>query len=510
MKFNFTTAKALVGTALRNLGLTDTIGKTLAVDQKAAIQKAFGEAFTAKFESSLSAEDPESFASDLHSLMKEFFAEEADTATATLAAQLATAIAENRKKDELIAALKDEAEKGPEAEYDTIAFTPKAGVSKVMTVMRKAAHYALVYGALSTGGMVSADAATIDVDQLKTEFGTYLSQNGNNLQIHRQIFNDFTSAAHFRTVAAITEYRAVQAQINSVSQQFNAVWTPAGKAKFTPLTIKNFRHKINYPIVPADVLDTYMLYLYDEELSPDQMPITKYIIHQLVYPKLMDDIELRMIFKGKYVEKADPNAPSPPEDSMDGIETQLIEAKASGTSRMNFFNGVINWVTATDAEVVKFVNDFADFVDDKLKIRKIYASKFVKRRYQRAYEALYGVNNKVVGGLNKTAEVDFVEMEITALDGMSNSPIIFATTPGNMVKLRNKNTPPHVINDVQKINYEVRLFGEYWLGVGFEIAEFVFAYVPDDYLDPQQGLRPSTEFPDGTDPDAEGSAGGGI
>jgi len=494
---NWNKIKTLVLTAL---GIASIAENKLTAEQEATIKQVYGDGVLEKFKAGLASENPEEHATAVHDAMKAFFAPEADESTTDLTAQLQASIAEGKRKDRMIAALMDSSEEVPAVEQDAFSFIPKVGVSKVMSVMRKASHYALVFGALGVGSMVSADAATIDVEQLKSEFGTYLSQNANNLQIHNQIFNGFTSASHFRTVAAVTEYRALQAQINSVSQQFNAKWTPAGQAKFTPLTIKNYRHKINYAIVPADVLDSYLLHLYDESLAPDQMPITKYIIHQLVYPKLMDDIELRMIFKGKYVEKADPNASSDPEDSMDGLETQLIAEKASGNSKMNFFSGSIDWVTATDAQVVKFINDFADSVDDKLKIKKIYASKFVKKRYQRAYEALYGVNNKVVGGLNKAAEVDFVDMDIVELDGMSGSPIIFATTPGNMVKLRNRNTPPNVINDVQKVNYEVRLFGEYWLGVGFEIAEFVFAYVPADYKDAQKGLKESTQFPDGTSP----------
>ncbi len=502
---NWNKIKTLV---LSVLGITSIAENKLTAEQEEVLKQAYGEHVLEKFKAGLASEKPEEHARIVFDAMRAFFAPEAEQASTDVANKLRVALEDNAKKDRLIAALMESPEDNPIAEVNE--FQGKAGVSKVMTVMRKAAHYALVFSAMNTGAMVDADAATIDVQELRQEFGTYLSQNQNNLTIHRNIFNGFTSAEHFRTVAAVTEYRALQAQINSVSQQFNAKWTPAGNAKFTPLTIKNYRHKINYPIIPADVLDSYLLKLYDEGLSPDQMPITKYIINELVYPKLMDDIELRMVFKGKYVEKADPNAPSSPEESMNGIETQLISEKALGSaSKMNFFTETINWVTASDEEVVKFVEKFADFVDDKLKIKKIYASKFVKKRYQRAYENYYGKGTKVVGGMNKTAEVDYVEMEITAIDGMSNSPIIFATTPGNLVKLRNKNTPPSVINDVQKHDYEVRLYGEYWLGVGFEIAEFVFAYVPATYTDAQQGLRPSTEFPDGTSPVDGSSAGSG-
>ena len=503
---NWNKIKTLV---LAALGISSLAENKLTAEQEEILLNSYGADVVEKFKAGLAAEKPEDHSKAIYDAMKAFFAPEADQAATDVANRLKVALDENAKKDRMIAALMDSPEDAPVAE--TFEFQGKAGVSKVMSVMRKAAHYALLFTAMSTGAMVDADAATIDVQQLKQEFGTYLSQNQNNLTIHRNIFNGFTSSEHFRTVAAVTEYRAVQAQINSVSQQFNAKWTPAGQTKFTPLTIKNYRHKINFAIIPADVLDSYLLYLYDEGLSPDQMPITKYIINELVFPKLMDDIELRMIFKGKYKEKTDPNAPSIPEDSMDGIETQLIAQKALGaSSKMNFFADTINWVTATDEQVVKFVEKFADFVDDKLKIKRIYASKTVKKRYQRAYENYYGKGTKIVGGMNKQAEVDYVEMEITALDGMSNSPIIFATTPGNMVKLRNKNTPPNVINDVQKFDYEVRLYGEYWLGAGFEIAEFVFAYVPADYTDAQQGLKPSTQFPDGTVPAGLGSGAGGV
>src|SRR5690606_41283165 len=107
-------------------------------------------------------------------------------------------------------------------------------------------------------------------------------------------------------------------------------------------------------------------------------------------------------------------------------------------------------------------------------------------------------------------------------------PIVFSTAYQNIVKLRYKNEVPFVINEVQKHDYVVRLYGEFWLGVGFLIAEAVFAFVPDGY-DPQASLKPSNQFPDGTTPDVEnpeedpetdpeedpetdpeGSAGGGI
>ncbi|NQD71989.1 hypothetical protein HP439_14780 [Sphingobacterium shayense] len=511
MKFNFKIAKTL---ALSILKIQEKdLGSSLSDEQKTTLSAAYGEAFTEKFGAALSSPNPETSANDLRDALRAVFAPEAEEATTEVATQLQAAVAENHRNRELIAALMASPEEAPQA--DTNEFEGKAGVPKVMSVMRKAAHYAAAFAFIGTGSMLSAQGKTIDVDAVRTEFGTYLSQNGNNLEIVRQMFTGFTSSKYFKSIPATTEHRAVQAQINSVVQQFTAKWTPKGNTKFTPLTIKNRRHKINVPIIPAEVLDSYLFHLYDERLSPDQMPITKYIWEELIYPQILDDIELRMIFKGKYVESTTDEA-TDPEDGMDGIETILVDQKALGAaSKINFSTQTINWVTATDQEVLTFFETFVDNLIPLYRNKKmnIYVSPEVYRRYQRAYKKIWGTNSGQAGDFG-TTKIDYSVNTLVALDGMTGSPIVFSTPEQNMVKLRHKNEVPNVINDVQKHNYEVRLFGEFWLGVGFQIAEAVFAYVPDAY-DPQASLSPSNAFPDGTVPDegsavGSASAGGGI
>lgn len=504
IKMNWKKIKTLV---LAALGIQALAGDTLSEDQENTIKEAYGEDVLNKFKAGLAAENPEEHVTAIHDAMRAFFAPEAQEATTDLTEQLQAAIAENKRKDSLISALMESPEETPQAE--TNEFKGKAGTPKVLTVMRKAAHYAAAFGFLATGSMISAQGKTIDVDAVREEFGTYLSQNGNNLEIVRQLFNGFTSSKYFKSVPAVTEYRAVQAQINSVVQQFTPRWTPKGNTKFTPLLIKNRRHKINVPIIPAEVLDSYLFHLYDERLSPDQMPITKYIWEQLIYPQILDDIELRMIFKGKYEEVSDPDQPSEPEQSMDGIETILVNEKASGSSRVNFFDETINWDTATPQAILDFFEGLVDELTPLYKNKRmnIYVSPEVYRKYQRAYKKVWGQNSGQDGDFG-TAKIDYSVNTLVALDGMSGSPIVFSTPDENMVKLRHKNEVPNVINDVQKHDYEVRLYGEFWLGVGFRIAEAVFAYVPENY-DPQGSLKPSNQFPDGTTTDEEDEAGSG-
>lgn len=495
--------KMMFAVVMRLLGITafnkDTSGKMVLEEaQEKKLKDTFGEDFTKLFAQGLS-EHTESnavknapAATDAGGLAEQMMAALNKHNEQTFNAKLEDALdkigkleTKNQTLEGLVNALSGESETLPEAKNPT-EFAGKDGVKVVMKVDKKQAHYA-AYNAFRQSGTASVYAGTtIDVSELKSEFGTFLNTD-RNIEILAQLFQDFTSAKYFKTVLAVTEYRASQALITSVVQQFTSEWTPSGKTKFTPIIIKNRRHKINVPIKPAEVLDSYIFHLYDEQLSPDQMPITKYITNTLVSPQILQDLELRMIFKGKYVEVDDVeenDAATPPEDAMDGLETILVEAKSTGDKGVNFFTPsfAFNLATATDQQILKFVQEFVDWIKPLYRgfQMNIHCSHEFWKRYRRAYKNVWGQNSGQAGDFGSD-KIDFSNNTLVPLDGMYGSPIIFATPAQNMVKLRHKNEVPKIINDVQKANYTVKLFGEFWFAVGFPVGEAVFAYVPDGY-----------------------------
>ncbi|MEI3554408.1 MAG: hypothetical protein V8Q54_07060, partial [Alistipes senegalensis] len=200
---------------------------------------------------------------------------------------------------------------------------------------------------------IMADTPTIEVGDLRKELGPYLSQ-GNNLDILQQLYQSFSTSKNLSWKRATTEYKASESEsVDHVVQQFTHKWTPKGGAKFTPLTIKNFRHKVNFPVIPAQVGESWLFHLYDEGKTPDQMPITRYIVDKVMLPQIAEDIENVMISKAKYVADSQKT-----EDTMDGFETILVEAKKSLDKQMSFFNTTKNLLEATDDEVLAVIDDF--------------------------------------------------------------------------------------------------------------------------------------------------------
>lgn len=482
--------KALVLKFLKISEFDQKDGKAqLSDDQLAQLSKQFGKEFAEEFSKYLategSSEEKEAQAQldklidalNNHNTAVLQASKEEREKTAQEIAKLKTAIEK----------LSDNPEPDPEPELDNDI--PRAeGLPTVLKVDLSRPHYNATAHFLRNGYMVGAEAATIEVADLASEFGTYLSQGRHNLEEVNAIFQGFTSAQHFTNAMATTEWRGIQALITSVSQQFTNKWTPSGKSKFRPLTIRNRRHKINLPIIPSEVLESYMMHLYDESLAPDQMPITRYIWQQLLFPQLMQDIELRMFFKGKYIDvtndqvnAGDPG--KPPEDSMDGIETILVDSK-DGSKNIRYFDGEgFDFTTASDDEILEFVADFVAWMAPLFRTMTmpIFCSFEFYRRYRTAYKNKWGAGSGTQDTEFGSGRIDFSRNTLVPLDGMYNSPILWVTPSANRKKLRHKNDVPMVINDVQKPDYEVRLFGEYWLGTGFAYGEAVFAYVPDDY-----------------------------
>lgn len=345
-------------------------------------------------------------------------------------------------------------------------------------------HNAIVAAAMNKNVMLSATDSTMEIAELNSEFGAYLSQ-GNNIPILRSLYNAIESGKYMTKKLCVSEYRAVQAHITSVVKQFVPKWSKQGSAKFTPVTIKNRHHKVNFSIVPAEVLSGWLMHLYDERKTIDQMPITKYIIDTILFPSILNDVEMFMIGKGKFEDHTSDPENSNALNTMDGLETILVTDKTTGNYNINFLPEAKELLSKdmSDVEVVDYIDNFASNLSGIYQSTKmnVFCSLGVLRRYEKGYKTKWATGSGTTDPKFGSRQIDFSNLTLVGLPCLHGSPIIFTTPKENLIMTVNYNEAPNIIKDIQKADYEVKVFGEFWLGVGFAIGEAVFASVPDGY-----------------------------
>ena len=197
---------------------------------------------------------------------------------------------------------------------------------------------------------------------------------------------------------------------------------------------------------------------------------------------MQDDVTRVMLGKGKYVEPSaaakDGDAGTDAAASMDGLETILVNDKAASTRKFNHYAKAQDPFKLTGQALLDYVGGFAKAVS-KYFVNKplIYCSEEFLEHYQ-AQD--FAVNGKYTGQ-NIGNRIRFSGFAFQPMKCMYGSPILFCTPKSNLTMLVDYASASNCINDFQKFNYDVHVFGEYSLSVGFKIAEAVYAAVPDSY-----------------------------
>ncbi len=315
-----------------------------------------------------------------------------------------------------------------------------------------------------TGCLVMA----IDISELKTELGDYFRQH--KREIVRKLFQKTVTMMFMTTKSSAKgQWAMSEGQIGSVVQPFQKDFTPKGDPKFVPNLIQNRRHKVDIKFVPDDVEDSWLAFLYDEGLKRSDMPITKYIVEQLVIPRIAADRENKIIGKGVF-KAVVPGTPGEPEDGVDGFLKVIDDGIAAGK---------INEVSLdplTPANTFDAVEEFADAIDEVYQDESmpIFMSKKNYKNYHRDKRNTHGQDPSFKKGDDN---VDFTENRLVSLPSMSGSDTIFATPKINFIRLIDK------IDQITSLNLEqedrkIKVFGDWWEAPGFGIDEAVWASSP--------------------------------
>lgn len=296
----------------------------------------------------------------------------------------------------------------------------------------------------------------MNLDQIRTELGNYFRVNSKEIQswVYAQPSRVFEEA---RTITRVKgKFPAIHSVTDHVVQGFAAVWNELGTTKFRVNELTAYHQKVNFPIIPSEVEASWLGEMDDEDKSLENKSISRYIAQNELKPKVIEDVA-DLVINGVY----NSGALGTYGNSMNGLIKILQLGIADATNSMY----KIPLSALTDSNIVEQVTFFEQQVPAKVRkfMKKLYMSTQNAQRYILDYENTFGTLNLNNGSKMRTRLNNW---EIVGLDDMDGSDFMFCTPPGNMLKLIDKFDAPQV-TDIQVADYKLKIFMEWWLGIGF-------------------------------------------
>jgi hypothetical protein len=303
----------------------------------------------------------------------------------------------------------------------------------------------------------------ISTQQIKQELGEYARKH------HQDVTNMFyitpSLDAHLRTITKVKgEYPSIHSVTSNVIQRFRAKWDPFGETGFQAKILKSYRIKVNYQFTPADILGSWLAEsMYDENARKEAMPISRFIMEKELKPKIQEDLAWLMLNGSD-----DANPYGQFKYAFPGLCASIDQAMNNGTNPAY----LIPLDAISEANATAMLQQFerAIPVKARTKISKVFVSTNVADMYKIDMQQTYG-------GFNNFTEDKFMKtplgkLQIIELPWLPDN-YVFTTLDGNILKLVDYFNAP-TVNDIQILDYDVKVFAEAEIGIDFAHNQLVF------------------------------------
>lgn len=310
--------------------------------------------------------------------------------------------------------------------------------------------------------------ATMSIEDVQKELNEYISNNKEI--VSAGVYSpEITLNKYCKTITAVKgKYPSFHKIMGHVVQGFKAEWQKLGEAEFKHKMLQNFRQKVNFEIIPDEVLNTWLAELYVEGKTAQEQPISKHIMEDLM-AKVVDDLE-DLSQSGEYDQATSSGEYG---NSIDGIVQQKEKALADTTHPA--FKIPLN--AFTDENILNEFKKLEKGFPKKMrkKIKRIFVSDNVALQYADQYELTYGTNVNYTD--QSTFKTPRLKYEIVGLAGVPDDFVV-ATVDGNLARLIDVFDKP-TVTDIQKQDYVLKIFMDWHLGYDFLINEITFIGVFD-------------------------------
>lgn len=325
-------------------------------------------------------------------------------------------------------------------------------------------------------------ATVISAAELISDFGAYYKDGGQSeSDLHDTLRESFTEASDFTIVETEdTILRAANVEYSEALQAFQKEFTPKGGVTFAPKEIKLFNVKVDQSFYPDDLVPTWLGFLTSKNLDRTTWPFVRWFIEVYVLGQIGHDLT-KNLYGAEYA------APSigvagAASTAFNGLRKIINDGITAGT--------IVPIATgAPDSSPTTFAGQIESFCKAIPELywhtpMGIQMSRALALRYKEGRRIKYNSNYAQVS--DQMAVQDFEQMQVNGRGSLTGVNKIWATPKSNAI-MAFKGGSNRSIVEVEKVDRLVKVYTDFWIGIGFINDALLFTNNQDVPQDSGEG-----------------------
>lgn len=312
-------------------------------------------------------------------------------------------------------------------------------------------------------------ATTITASQVVTDFGAfYIDAGQNETNIHDTLRESFDDMNDFTVVETEdTVLREVNTAYAEVLQSFQTAFTPKGAITFTPKAIPLYNVKVDESFYPDALKSMWISFLTSNNLDRTTWPFVRFFIEKYVMGQIMADLS-KNLYAAVYAAPTAGTAGAS-SASFTGLKKIINDAITAATIT-TIATGTPSATAATWAgQVETFNKGIPELYWDKP--MTIQMSRALALRYKEGRRTKYNSNYAQVA--EQMAVQDFEQNTVVGRGSMVGVSKIWATPKMNAIMAFKGGSNKQIV-EVEKVDRQVKVYTDFWIGLGFINDALVF------------------------------------
>lgn len=309
------------------------------------------------------------------------------------------------------------------------------------------------------------------ITDLKTEYGAYINhgQNANDI-LKKAQFGGETGEICTIVTTDDTVIRKGSASMSRVLQPFQKAFTPTGGITVSPSPIQLYKLKVDVQEYPDELEDSWLGFLASNDTDRKAWPFTRWLVEMFILAQAAEDLELNEVFAGEYAAPT-PGTAGAAGTAMEGLR-KILNDLIDGATITPTNTGAIE---AVNTDFVTQVEDwFETAVDNQYKRLPLTIEMSLANaiKFRRGNRAKYNMSYDQVSELEAFA--DRPNVRIVGLPSWGTSDKILCTPRENLIMGVKRWSGNQLENMVESEDRKVKIFADFWRGVGFIMPELIW------------------------------------